>query len=234
MPEVEELSNNLSAFLFELPDPTEELFYQAPDTFWLFSKLPLEIRQNIWRQTFPRRTHMMLNSPYRCLRLMQKHAPPPPVSSQVNFESRQETLLHYKVFQLSTWCKCYSRRPETFYFHPKRDSIRVHDSYLNMRPDIRKARGYKKCHFGAALKEFTCSVRSLELIWQYVEQEDGGEGLSEECVLGNFEGLQALKLLDLGHGPRGQLMINAYTRFFQLRAASKPGCAIPKVSIQKY
>jgi hypothetical protein len=104
MPEVVELSNNLSALLFELPDPDEELFCQSPHTFWLFSKLPLEIRLNIWRQTFPRRTHIMFTGPYRCLTL--RHTPAPPVSSQVNFESRQETLLHYKVPQLSTWCAC--------------------------------------------------------------------------------------------------------------------------------
>jgi hypothetical protein len=116
MPEVVELSNNFSALLFELPDPDEQLFCQSPHTFWLFSKLPLEIRLNIWRQTFPRRTHMIFNGPYKpwpCLRV--RHTPLPPVSSRVNFESRQETLRHYKFFQTSPGCICYSlRRHSTF------------------------------------------------------------------------------------------------------------------------
>ncbi|PMD26866.1 hypothetical protein NA56DRAFT_698107 [Hyaloscypha hepaticicola] len=124
MPEVVEFSNYLSVFLFELPEPNEELSYQYPNTFELFPKLPLEIRLNIWRHTFPRRTHVIFNGPYKpwpCLRV--RYTPPPPVSSRVNFESRQETLCRYKVLQTSNWCNCYFRRAETLYFHPKRDIL---------------------------------------------------------------------------------------------------------------
>jgi hypothetical protein len=52
MLEAMELSDDLLVFLFELLDPNEELFCQYPHNFRLFPKLPLEIRLNIWRQTF--------------------------------------------------------------------------------------------------------------------------------------------------------------------------------------
>ena len=40
MQEVVEFSNYLSVFLFELPDPNEELSYQYPNTFELFPSYP--------------------------------------------------------------------------------------------------------------------------------------------------------------------------------------------------
>lgn len=107
-------------------------------------------------------------------------------------------------------------------------------------------------HFATGLEEFASSVISLEMICVSLDH-DGEEGEIKICgegILGNFDGLQELRILDIGHrlpaesgpisdqlrldGPGGQLMINAHTRFFQLRAESKPGCAIPKVSIRKF
>jgi hypothetical protein len=250
MPEVVELSNNLSALVFKLPDPDEELFFQNPHTFWLFSKLPLEIRLNIWRQTFPRRTHMIFNGPYKpwpCLRV--RHTPLPPVSSRVNFESRQETLRHYKVFKTSPGCICYSLRPETLYFHPERDILRSRDLYLKMGNNMERHWDF---HFKNGLKEFATSVRFLEMISGslHFDEEEGEIEICEEGILGKFNGLQELRILDVCHrlldeypavfdqlrldGPGGQLMINAHKRFFQLRAAKKPGSAVPKVSIRKF
>jgi hypothetical protein len=250
MPEVVEFSNYLSVFLFELPDPNEELYYQYPHTFRLFPKLPLEIRVNIWRQTFPRRTHMIFNGPYKpfpCFRV--RYTPPPPVSSRVNFESRQETLRHYKVLQTSTLCTCYSLRPKTLYFHPEIDILRGWDTHLKVPNNIERDWDY---HFKVSLEEFASSVRFLEMICvslDHDEEEDEIE-ICEEGILGNFDALQKLRILDIGYrlpaeygpasdqlrldGPGGQVMIQALTRFFQLQAAEEPGCAVPEVSIRNF
>lgn len=172
----------------------------------------------------------------------------------MNFESRQETLRHHKVLETFTWCHCYrySPRPETLYFHPEIDVLRIKCKYLQIGINVER---HWDLHFKTGIEEFASSVRFLEIICVslHCEEEDLEEGeikICQEGILGKIDGLQELRILDVGHslpaefdqisdqlrldGPGGQLMINAHTKFFQLLAASKPGSAIPKVTIRKF
>lgn len=97
----------------ELPDAKQELFPQPLHLPWrdtllefhIFPKLPIELRLEIWRATFPRRT-IFLNiwTRYESARTMALWIVNISPSLGINSESARETLRHYQVFDLMPEC----------------------------------------------------------------------------------------------------------------------------------
>jgi hypothetical protein len=246
-------SDDLAIFLLELPDANEELAYQYPITFHLFPKLPDEVKLMIWRRTFPRRTHVLFGGPpygKSCVRV--RHTPPSPISSRVNFESRQETLRHYKVLQTGR-CACNKHRPEFLFWNGETDRLRgLEHRYKNYNlPYLWNS------HFNHSLTDFSTSVRILELTVDSFNPALKVLKLEMEFCNGaefwRFNGLKELRILDSGDrmtvglrasgwimpdkvrlgGPAGTAFIKFHENFFREHAAKHPECATPKVSIQK-
>ncbi|TAQ90693.1 hypothetical protein B7494_g974 [Chlorociboria aeruginascens] len=74
-------------------------FWVAPKYFPQFSKLPMEIRLQIWRACFPPPRMIEMyprEQDFDRLNIPQGHSVPI-ILSQVNQESRHETLLHFKL-----------------------------------------------------------------------------------------------------------------------------------------
>ena len=108
--------------LFQLlPDPNQNLSIQTLSEFTLFPKLPLELRQKIWSEAFPKGRNFYLTqlNVSCCLR----QVPRPPVSSRISRESRDETLRHYKVLKLPRPSRFPNSKPECIFWNPKTDSI---------------------------------------------------------------------------------------------------------------
>ena len=130
MPNIDDFTLNL--FLCELPDPETELFLELSknlDIFTSFPELPLEIRLEIWRLTFPGPRTVCLD-PCDCRDYRESHRSFP-ISLQANHESRQETLQHYVIipqpYPRSVRPRCH--RPRCF--DPARDALYVH--FIEMR-----------------------------------------------------------------------------------------------------
>jgi 2EXR family len=108
--------------LFQLlPDPNQDLSIQTLSEFTLFPKLPLALRQKIWRDTFPKGRNFYQNQLYDNVCLRQ--VPRPPISSQISPESRDETLRHYKILKLPRSSRLPNSKPEYIFWNPKTDSI---------------------------------------------------------------------------------------------------------------
>lgn len=90
---------------FELPDPQQELYLQHSNdllAFAFFPQLPLELRFQIWKYTFPApREIYILEFPGDDL----------PVALFINKESRRETLRHYSVIPLPAESDGYVGKP---------------------------------------------------------------------------------------------------------------------------
>jgi hypothetical protein len=117
----------LELFENELPDTFLELFshlsFEANREFHIFPKLPLEIRLEIWRLMIPRGRTVQIEvrrSPIRAREffILGSHTPTP-VVLHVNYESRQESLRHFKVLK-------YNLRGQPVYFRPELDLIYFH------------------------------------------------------------------------------------------------------------
>jgi len=95
---------NLSilSLLLELPDADEALVPQTKlTTFTKFYELPLEIRQLIWRHSFPPGRTIRLDTDWYCTCCLKfQHKPTYPTTLWVNQESRAETLLFYRYYKI--------------------------------------------------------------------------------------------------------------------------------------
>ncbi|PVH75729.1 hypothetical protein DL98DRAFT_592866 [Cadophora sp. DSE1049] len=94
----------LALLRLEIADPGQDLAIQdvlASQTFPQFSKLPIEIRLMVYRCMFPEARRFIIywaeNSPHR----LQLRVPMPPITSQINMESRKETLKAYHLMNAS-------------------------------------------------------------------------------------------------------------------------------------
>jgi hypothetical protein len=99
---MDDFTDTLHLLQSELPDPFQELFFQAIqtlDAFHLFLKLPIEMRLMIWRETFPR-TRILWNF-HGSDRKLRIQYPKAPVSFFINRESHLETLKNYRILRFS-------------------------------------------------------------------------------------------------------------------------------------
>lgn len=118
------VASTLSLLLSELPDPHQELFIQALITeFALFPKLPIELRNTIWRATFPIGRRISLQG-------LIDLGPGPyistPIASRVNKESRAEFLTKYGMLMHVYSRNTLKGRKWTFklvFFHPDMDIV---------------------------------------------------------------------------------------------------------------
>jgi hypothetical protein len=88
----------------EILDRIHDMSTQPLSKFTLFPKLPLELRQKIWRATFPQRTSrfVLVDSP----NIDPKPDFTPPITALVNRESHLETLRCYHILETNDhgWC----------------------------------------------------------------------------------------------------------------------------------
>lgn len=146
----------------ELPDSDSLLFPSVPlrarctrlESFTLFPKLPLELRDMVWALTFTkRRVHIHTNCtwlPEHCIQF--KSNTRPPAIFHTNTESRAIGLKSYIVLLRHRKEKAYSLPPREkerkhcpIYFHPEFDTVVLPDiipmeegSYLATSPHVSK------------------------------------------------------------------------------------------------
>jgi hypothetical protein len=114
--------SNLLVFRHELPDLNQELSVQHTSSFTLFLELPLELRQIIWRKTFPKVTHYWsyYNDSVRWCHLS------PPMASCINQESRMETLRQYTILEhrMEYNYDTTLHTPKCTFWNPAKDTIK--------------------------------------------------------------------------------------------------------------
>jgi hypothetical protein len=182
------MDSNLHIFQHELPDSGQELQIQHTSTFILFSELPLEIRQKIWRDTFPRVTHCILLYNARSGKSDLLHQKKTPIASRINQESRTETLRNYHVLEqkfdypdsLPTLSELHC-----LFWNPTIDILKT-EFYGVLGPTLRT---YFNLQFDEDWDGFTLSVLLLKArhIYWYKEYNECVE--KEECGLNDFKGL---------------------------------------------
>lgn len=114
------------SLLHQLPDPHEDLAPQTKLTaFPPFPRLPLELRQHIWRAAFPPSRTLRLDTDHYCTCcLVFQHKPTYPSTLWVCRESRAETLRLYRYFAIDVetedldrfYPMCFSPRRDNLYF----------------------------------------------------------------------------------------------------------------------
>jgi hypothetical protein len=72
---------------------------QHTSAFTLFTGLPLEIRQQIWRDTFYKVTHCLFFDEPRSHEIDLLRPKKAPITSRVNQESRMEALRNYRILE---------------------------------------------------------------------------------------------------------------------------------------
>jgi hypothetical protein len=104
-----DIRKTLDVFVLELPDPGVTLFEQITRQFTCFSKLPTELRLQIWKAAFPSARNIDLSGPCLDAGYLQNSKSERrfihqeknllksqfPVTLAVNQESRAETQKHY-------------------------------------------------------------------------------------------------------------------------------------------
>lgn len=109
---IKEASSSLSPPTPELQDADQWSSVQCLQNFHLFPNFPLEIRHLVWRATFPLTRRLYIS--HKVWNDNQARGLDPPVASSINRESRAETLLHYKAFQILKYINNHTlRRPYT-------------------------------------------------------------------------------------------------------------------------
>jgi hypothetical protein len=172
------------ALLQLLPDPNQDLSIQTLSEFTLFPKLPLELRQKIWRHTFPKGRHY--SSDVWFLR-----APEHPISSQVSRESRDETLRHYHVLKLPKSPSYPKLIHKCFFWNVKRDGIIC--SFANF---IRLFVGSELIEADFQWEHFTDHVASLKILCFQNLSDYSYDLDSFERELLKYQGLTELQVID--------------------------------------
>jgi len=114
----------LDIFTSVLPDHDQELFCQQCPLrcFTMFSRLPKELRLQIWTYSMPRGRLLKIRE-IPTLEAPTCHAAPP-MTLFINRESRAESLSHYQLlFKDYTSLSDTFRRPTPIYFYPNADTI---------------------------------------------------------------------------------------------------------------
>jgi hypothetical protein len=76
-----------------------KLIQKAATEFPRFLELPVQVREQIWRELFPTDRELHLRVQYRCGEYLKRDFGfPPPVTFYVNRESRAETEKYYRFF----------------------------------------------------------------------------------------------------------------------------------------
>jgi hypothetical protein len=167
---MEDTINHLAFLHLELPDPDLELSFQAPSTFTCFPQLPTELRLKIWRFTFPKSTcfweqRIRFYKSALCI-------PQPPISASINYESREETLKHYALFEMAEtklyerYNGCYRRfRRRRSNIHRDANNQRTRTIYWNSKRNtmISRFQSKSKTNFDQ-IWPVTTSVRKLQLL----------------------------------------------------------------------
>jgi hypothetical protein len=156
------LSEDNLFLLQELPDPQQELVIQTLlDEFHYFSKLPKELRLMIWRDTFPRPRDIRLPDWSFCPEGSLDFRPIfPPITSQLNRESRDETNLHYLLFWIPSDDTSGGPSRQRLCFAPKRDTF-VLASYVHT--EIYHS-NFSAPHLKATYKAIFGRVNKLEIV----------------------------------------------------------------------
>jgi hypothetical protein len=152
------MDSNLLVFLHGLPDPNQELFVQHTSSFTLFLELPLELRQMIWRKTFPRITHYW--SYYHDSHWWSHLTPP--IASCINQESRMETLRQYTILEhrMEYNYDTVLHPPKYTFWNPSKDTIKTHMHEL-LGPGLAH---FFTVHFHSTWGAFAPSVQSIVFI----------------------------------------------------------------------
>jgi hypothetical protein len=185
--------SNLRVFLHKPLDPDQKLSVQYTSSFMLFLILPLELRQIIWRKTFPKATHYWsyYNDSHQWSHLR------PLISSRINQESRMETLRYYTVLEhrMEYNHDTILRTPKVTFWNPAKDTIKTYMHEL-LGPGLQR---FFTVHFYATWEKFAPSVQSIAFI----------DRLWFECFekllekrnnnMDSLTGLLELKIVDLSN-----------------------------------
>jgi hypothetical protein len=244
---LEEWTKSLN-LLRALPDPDRELYIQKLSKFTLFPKLHVEIRLMIWDLTFPNTTHFAttcwsipsyrLGVPFSLRRYS-------PSTSQVNVESREETLKHYHVVKLGPegrwprWWHLSRPSRHTFtYFNPKTDAFWTTSFNIE---------AFKKEHLGFPFSpswlNLLAAIKTLKITFDWWEGDPNFEIPLQENGLKAFTRLETLYVLDTSNpnitwltrcrGSLARRVILRLTKVFEGLALSGVKCSVPKVVIMR-
>jgi hypothetical protein len=189
------MDSNLLIFQHELPDSDQELYIQHTSTFTPFSELPLEIRQKIWRDTFPKVTHCLFFRNARSHKRDLTFPKKSPIASRVNQESRMETLRNYRVLEhklIYVYPLPTSPKDKYLFWNPTIDKLKT-DFYGAFDPSLRID---FNMHLQGDWNEFAQSVLFLEVwhgYWVRVYNDYFENG--QLSGLNDFKGLLNLHIL---------------------------------------
>ncbi|CAG8959077.1 hypothetical protein HYFRA_00012858 [Hymenoscyphus fraxineus] len=225
--------------------------------FHLFTKLPLEIRQMIWRETFssPRQLLLMTHVHGKHMKSNTRFGPcsdwfnsmvPPPTVYNVNHDGRDEVLAHYRQLLTSCGPNDPPRIQKSVLFNPKTDTMYLSwdDCIINPPPvsmcsevfsPLFLERGMTLEKLGTAGLE---SVQTLVLGQKAEMQGDSTVDLSR-CYpryLELFTGLQELRLARSEFAAVGVSMRQLYqyaafiSQHFQHMKKNNPKVKIPLIT----
>jgi hypothetical protein len=230
------LSEDNLLLLQELPDPQQELAIQTLlDEFHYFPKLPKELRLTIWRDTFPRPRYIYLPDwktyPGGSLDFKPIF---PPITSQLNRESRDETNLHYLFFWIPSGDTSGGPSRERLCFAPKRDTFVLASHVL--------AEIYQSKFSAPRLEAYEAiftGVKRLEIVESFWFDYVRDLRLWDYNLLRQFEVLDELIVERPSKpGPDGfglasdqefAICIKSLTNFFEHEKGKDPNFKIPQV-----
>ncbi|CAG8959074.1 hypothetical protein HYFRA_00012855 [Hymenoscyphus fraxineus] len=182
-------SETIQIFTHELPDPDGLL---SLHTFYKFQELPIEIRLQIWRETFPGPRLFRLLFPLYSTAMNLRILPPsPPTAHAVNQESRVELFREYQHVPAVIPLKNDTSEHGLVLFSPGKDVLSVSCG------EFHKHVRYWKYPVTDSIASLLCAIRTIEIFGQKcVMSARNGANYQHTELFKMFKNLEEVRIIE--------------------------------------
>jgi hypothetical protein len=237
---------------YEIYNSSEFLSFDSPEQlqpqqniivdqdFHPFPKLPIELRLQIWRETFPKARNVYLG--VQCCN--RRPCADLPVMLMVSRESREETLRHYIIFSQLEVNNLDSkdrnhphhRNPSFICLNPSMDNIYMEFFHLfdKIKPSCNKLISTIRAKFPRQFSRIH-KLHIYNCVWceVFIRRSCCDSTGTWRSCLELFRNLEEVRVTSVKHGPSGPIenVKDGLLWWFERMAEREPGYKVPKVLV---